>query len=125
MEVRIFLLGLFIEICVGSHLQQDKWPPTPTWAQPSEGSKARKFLQQIQPITLQLNRQTQHSVPTKKVPSERKQPCAGPAGEKRVNEGIESSHPSVVSVIPVLPLLLGGLFFIPLLLMVQLLSVSS
>lgn len=27
MEVRIFLLGLFIEICVGSHLQQDKWPP--------------------------------------------------------------------------------------------------
>lgn len=50
-------------------------------AQPPVGSQARKFLQQIQPITLRLNRQTQHSVPTKKVPSERKQSSAGPAGE--------------------------------------------
>lgn len=54
-------------------------PPGPT---PPVGSQARKFLQQIPEITLQLNRQTQHSVPSKKVPSERKQSSAGPAGEQ-------------------------------------------
>jgi hypothetical protein len=66
----------------------------------SSGQEILKFLWQIQQITLQLNIQTQHFVPTKKVPNEKKQSSAAPAGEKRVEEDTESSHPGLIPILP-------------------------
>lgn len=73
--------------------------PHPT---PSGGgaSQARKFLEQIRQITLQLNRQTQHPVPSKKVQSEGNQSSAAAAGQERGKEGAESSHPGQIPRLP-------------------------